>query len=68
MTDLRERCLTTAIARSVDINRLIMMQIRLCVRDIHTYHSRFIPEGVAEASTIFLRDAHDIPKLFRYEE
>jgi hypothetical protein len=23
---------------------------------IHTYHSRFIPEGVAEVSQIFLRD------------
>jgi hypothetical protein len=30
---------------------------------IHTYHSRFISEGVAEASQIFLRDAHFSPKL-----
>jgi hypothetical protein len=30
---------------------------------IHTYHSRFILEGVAEASQIFLRDAHVLPKL-----
>jgi hypothetical protein len=30
---------------------------------IHTYHSRFIPEGVAEASQIFLRDAHVLTKL-----
>jgi hypothetical protein len=29
---------------------------------IHTYYSRFIPEGVAEASKIFLRDAHVLPK------
>jgi hypothetical protein len=28
---------------------------------IHT--TRFIPEGVAEASQIFLRDAHVLPKL-----
>jgi hypothetical protein len=34
---------------------------------IHTYHSRFIPEGVAEASQIFLRDAHVLPQLFSYE-
>jgi hypothetical protein len=27
------------------------------------HHSRFIPEGVAEASQIFLRDAHVLPKL-----
>jgi hypothetical protein len=25
------------------------------VRKVHTYHSRFIPEGVAEASQILLR-------------
>jgi hypothetical protein len=30
---------------------------------IHTYHSRFIPVGVAEASQIFLQDAHVLPKL-----
>jgi hypothetical protein len=30
---------------------------------IHTYHSRFIPEGVAEVSQIFLRDTHILPKL-----
>jgi hypothetical protein len=35
---------------------------------IHTYHSRFIPEGVAEASQILLRDAHDLPKLLRCED
>jgi hypothetical protein len=26
------------------------------------YQSRFIPEGVAEASQIFLRDPHVLPK------
>jgi hypothetical protein len=35
---------------------------------IHTYHSRFIPEGVAEVSQIFLRDIHVLPKLVSYEE
>jgi hypothetical protein len=35
---------------------------------IHTYHSRFIPEGRAEVSQIFLRDTHDLPKLVSYEE
>jgi hypothetical protein len=30
---------------------------------IHTYHSRFITEGVAELSQIFLRDSHVLPKL-----
>jgi hypothetical protein len=35
---------------------------------IHTYHSRLIPEGVTEASQIFLRDAHVLPKLISYEE
>jgi hypothetical protein len=45
---------------SGDINRLMMMMI-------HTYHSRFIPERVAEASQIFRRDAPVLPKLFSYE-
>jgi hypothetical protein len=35
---------------------------------IHTYRSRFIPEGLAEASQIFLRDAHFLPKLLSYYE
>jgi hypothetical protein len=39
----------------------------------YTYYSRFISEGVAEASQIFLRDAHglpnqSLPKLLSYEE
>jgi hypothetical protein len=29
---------------------------------IHTYHSRFLPEGVAEVSQIFLRNTHVLPK------
>jgi hypothetical protein len=35
---------------------------------LHTYLSRFIPEGVAEASQTFLRDAHVLPKLVNYED
>jgi hypothetical protein len=35
---------------------------------IHKYHSRFIPEEVAQASQILLRDAHVLPKLLSYEE
>jgi hypothetical protein len=34
----------------------------------YTYHSRFIPEVVAEVSQIFLRDTHVLPKLVNYEE
>jgi hypothetical protein len=30
---------------------------------IHTYHSRFIPKGVAEESQIFLRETQILPKL-----
>jgi hypothetical protein len=26
--------------------------------NLHTYHSRFTPKGVAEASQIFIRDAY----------
>jgi hypothetical protein len=35
---------------------------------IQTYHSRYIPEGVAEVSQIYLRDTHVLPKLVSYEE
>jgi hypothetical protein len=35
---------------------------------VHTHRSRFIPEGVAEASQIFLRNTHDLPNLLSYEE
>jgi hypothetical protein len=31
---------------------------------IHTYHSRVIPEGVAEVSQIFLQETNVLPKLF----
>jgi hypothetical protein len=34
----------------------------------YTYHSRFIPEGVAEGSPIFHPDAHVLPNLLSYEE
>jgi hypothetical protein len=33
------------------------------LHNIHIYHSRFIPEGVAEVSQIFLRDTHVLPNL-----
>jgi hypothetical protein len=35
---------------------------------IHTYHLRFISERVADASQIFLRDTHVLPKLVSNEE
>jgi hypothetical protein len=28
---------------------------------IDTYHARFIPEGITEASQLLLRDAHLLP-------
>jgi hypothetical protein len=35
---------------------------------IHTYHSRFIPEEVAEVSQKLLQDTHVLSKLVSYEE
>jgi hypothetical protein len=32
---------------------------------IHTYHSRFIHDGLAEISQVFLRDTHVLPKSVR---
>jgi hypothetical protein len=50
----------------------VIQEEGLCIYNIHntymhTYHSRFILEGVAEASQIFLREAHVLPKLLSYE-
>jgi hypothetical protein len=36
------------------------------INTIHTYHSRFIPGGVAEVFQIFFRDIHVLPKLVSY--
>jgi hypothetical protein len=35
---------------------------------MHTTHALSPEEGVAEASRIFLPDAHALPKLLSYEE
>jgi hypothetical protein len=35
---------------------------------MHTYHSRFIPEKVAQATQIIFRDAHVFLKLLSYED
>jgi hypothetical protein len=35
---------------------------------LRTYHLSFIPEGVAEAFQIFLRDTHVSPKLLSYKK
>jgi hypothetical protein len=42
--------------------------LQLFLKYIHTYHSRFIPEGVAEVSQIFLRHTYVLPKFVSYEE
>jgi hypothetical protein len=47
---------------------LISRELARAVSRPNTYiHTRCSPEGVAEASQIFLRDAHVLPKLFSYE-
>jgi hypothetical protein len=49
------------------IRSLIVIRPRYVLL-IHTYHSRFISERVAEASQILLRDAHVLPKILSCEE
>jgi hypothetical protein len=49
------------------LNMLLAMTI-LSITLLHKYHSRSIPEGVAEASQIFLRDTHVLPKFVSYDE
>jgi hypothetical protein len=39
----------------------------LTIYNFMSHHSRFNAEGVAEASLIFLRDAHILPKWLSYE-
>jgi hypothetical protein len=41
---------------------LLVLLKNLYVCKIHTYHSRLIPEGVAETSQILLRDTRVLPK------
>jgi hypothetical protein len=50
--------------------RVILMTLYMLyyIGPLHTYHSRSIPEDVAEASQIFLQDAHVLPILLSYEE
>jgi hypothetical protein len=46
------------------LDQLIIINLLIiAIQNIHTYHSFFILEGVAEASRIFLPDAHILPKL-----
>jgi hypothetical protein len=47
----------------------ILFGLHICMYYVvHTYNSRLILEGGAEASQIFLRDAHALPKLLSYED
>jgi hypothetical protein len=48
---------------SVALFSFPLSQFRGNYNNTYTYHSRFIPEEVAEASQIFLRDTHVLPKL-----
>jgi hypothetical protein len=60
---------TIAINCYVEVTNTFWQVVRARTTDLlHTYHSRFIPEGVAEVSQIFLRDTHALPKLVSYEE
>jgi hypothetical protein len=54
--------------KSTKISREFTLLMLERINKIHTYHSRFIPEGVADVSQIFLRDTHVSPKLVTYEE
>jgi hypothetical protein len=47
---------------------LLNCRLQILFTYIHTYQSRFSPEGIAKASQIFLRDVHVLPKLLSYLE
>jgi muramidase (phage lysozyme) len=70
---LIKRCVTIVAGNKVTTsmeNRRVVTYYIYYYYYIHTYtyHSRFIPEGVAEVSQIFLRDTYVLPKLVSYEE
>jgi hypothetical protein len=50
------------------VENIVPRTFYLTITYIHTYHSRFIPEGVAEAYQIFLLNTHALPKILNYEE
>jgi adenylosuccinate synthase len=52
----------------LDLHQQVGFLCHIDTCHIHTYHSRFIPEGVVEVSQIFLRDTHILPKLVSYEK
>jgi hypothetical protein len=59
--------------QSMNFQALILFAIGfetyfIFLKNLHTYHSRFIPEGIAEVSQIFLRDTRVLSKLISYEE
>jgi hypothetical protein len=56
MTDSKFKC-----------NIFLFLSVTVFMARLSIYHSRFIPVGVAEASQIFLRDVHVLPKLLSYE-
>jgi hypothetical protein len=51
----RSRAPTPAVSKGFCDEPLHLLTSHGC---LHSYYSRFIPEGVAEASHIFLRDTH----------
>jgi hypothetical protein len=44
-----------------DLVYVSFVMASISLLSLHTYHSRFIAEGVPEASQILLRDAHILP-------
>jgi hypothetical protein len=51
MTDSKFKC-----------NIFLFLSVTVFMARLSTYHLRLIPEGLAEASQIFLRDAQVLPK------
>jgi hypothetical protein len=68
LTDFNLSCINyKTLERFPLTNRLEDVKNELITTCIHTYHPRFILEGVAESSQIFPQDAQVLPKLFSYK-
>jgi hypothetical protein len=61
--------LNALLIRTVQSSKCIVWCAFDCTsKKLRNIHTRFIPEGIAETSQIFLRDTHILPKWFNYEK
>jgi hypothetical protein len=70
MIKVKESLMTShrVLYRALLRSNIALHRFYITIKPVYIYQSRFIPEGVAEVSQIFLRDTHVLPKLVSYEK